>query len=60
MKLNEAQDQKVLVLGAGYAGLQTVTKLQKRYQQKKQKLRLLIKIDITMKQHGYMKHQQVH
>ena len=39
-----AQDRKkVLVLGAGYAGLQTVTKLQKRYQQKKQKLRLLIK-----------------
>ncbi|AIW26558.1 NADH dehydrogenase [Staphylococcus aureus] len=56
-----AQDRKkVLVLGAGYAGLQTVTKLQKRYQQKKQKLRLLIKMNITMKQHGYMKHQQVH
>lgn len=34
-----AQDRKkVLVLGAGYAGLQTVTKLQKKFLQTKQKL----------------------
>ena len=38
-----AQDRKNTCTCAGYAGLQTVTKLQKRYQQKKQKLRLLIK-----------------
>lgn len=29
--------KKVLVLGAGYAGLQAVTKLQKKYLQMKQK-----------------------
>lgn len=33
-----AERKKVLVLGAGYAGLQTVTKLQKNYQNKTHRL----------------------
>ena len=51
---------KVLVLGAGYAGLQTVTKLQKAISTEEAEITLINKMNITMKRHGYMKHQQVH
>ena len=41
---------KVLVLGAGYAGLQTVTKLQKNFLLTKPDITLINKINITTKQ----------
>ena len=47
--------KKVLVLGAGYAGLQTVTKLQKEISTDEAEITLINKMNIIMNQHGYMK-----
>ena len=46
--------KKVLVLGAGYAGLQTVTKL-KEISTDEAEITLINKMNIIMNQHGYMK-----
>ena len=49
---------KVLVLGAGYAGLQAVTKLQK-VSANEAEITLVNKTNIIMKQLGYTKRQLV-
>ena len=55
-ELEMAQDRKkVLVLGAGYAGLQTVTKLQKELSADAAEITLINRMNIIMNQLGCMK-----